>query len=336
MADDHALLRALLEEQVAPGARLVAIRHREGGAQGYSGATLRYYEATYERADARDTVALATKPAGLVERRALAWLGARGLPVPRSHTADLATDAPRPTAMEDVGERPPPGDRARLAAPALAAIHRAALGRGDELPWLSRADPAFFAEAIVDRCWRKRWRHLLTGAGYTDWYGRWHPSRAGGDPFWAQFAGFDGPLEEAAARFAREMTALWAAGDALTLIHADFHLDHLLARDGRAAIVDWEQARYGPLYLDLPNYFARDEALPYRDALADLGHAIPADRFLAGYDAASRYVGFKYFGVGIAGWRPGDPPRRPEDALYWIALALHGASGGRPARQAGH
>ncbi|MFN8511647.1 MAG: phosphotransferase [Chloroflexia bacterium] len=77
-------------------------------------------------------------------------------------------------------------------------------------------------------------------------------------------------------------------GDALTLIHADFHGDHVRSRDGHAAIIDWEQARYGPLYTDPAELFQRDEALVYRDALAALGHDIPRERFLRGFDAASR------------------------------------------------
>jgi hypothetical protein len=325
-------VRGLIAEFIAstftPGARLVTLRPRAGGAQGYSGATLRYFDAAYERTGEVGEVAVVTKPAGLNERRVLNWLGERNLPVPRNYTRDLTTDGPAVVVQEHVGDAPAGEERARSAARALAAIHHAALGRGDQLVWLPRADPAYFAEDIVQRCWRGLWRYLVTGEGYTDWYGRWREPRDAGDPFWAEFAVFDAAMEEAAARFMRDMTALWEEGESLTLIHADFHREHVRSRDGRAAIIDWGQARYGPLYTDLPNFFTRDEALLYRNALAELGHDIPRERFLAGYDAASRYVGFKYFGFGVAFWRPGDPPRRREDALKWIEMVLHGAAGG--------
>jgi hypothetical protein len=327
----HELIGATIAAHIAPGARVVAVREREGGAQGFSGALLRYYDITYEQAGLSGEIALVTKEAALVERRALAWLGERGLPAPFSHTLDLTTDGPALVCMEQVGDAPLPGERARPAARALAAIGHAALGRGDELPWLPRADPAFFAERIVDTCWRGPWRHALTGAGYTDWYGRRREPSGSGDPFWAEFAVYDRPLEDAAARFLHDMAALWRAGDSLTLIHADFHGDHLRLSGGRGSAIDWESARYGSFYVDLPNYFSREEALLYRDALADLGRDIPRDQFLACYDAASRYVGFKYFGIGVLHWRPGDPPRRRESAIYWIDMVLRGAAGGRPA-----
>ncbi len=36
---------------------------------------------------------------------------------------------------------------------------------------------------------------------------------------------------------------------------------------GQIYLIDWGQARYGRLYLELPNYFTGAEALLYRDAL---------------------------------------------------------------------
>ena len=50
------------------------------------------------------------------------------------------------------------------------------------------------------------------------------------------------------------MTALWEAGDSLTLIHADLHDQHVRSHGGRAYVIDWGQAHYGPLYVDLANY----------------------------------------------------------------------------------
>src|SRR5581483_3117460 len=85
------------------------------------------------------------------------------------------------------------------------------------------------------------------------------------------------------------------------------HDDHVRADGDRAYLIDWGQARYGPLYLDLPNYFTPDEALLYRDALAELGHAIPTDLFLQRYRQATRYPGFKYIGFVLYMWRPGQP-----------------------------
>ena len=330
MSDDRPLIEEFITHRIAPGARIVEVRQRAEGAQGYSGATLRYYDVSYEYHDVVEEAVVVTKPTLPIERRTLAWLDGCSLAVPRNHARAPASEGTAQVAMEYAGDAPPVGEGAASVAGALAAIHHAALGRSNELSWLAHADPAFFADAVVDRCWRGSWRHALTGVGYTDWYGRWRVPRPGGDPFWMQFASFDAPLEDAARHFVSDMAALWTEDETLTLIHADFHGDHVRARGNESAIIDWEQARYGPLYIDLPNYFTREESLLYRDALAKLGCDIPPERFLAGYDAASRYVGFKYFGIGVMHWREGDSPRRREDALYWISMALYGASGGRP------
>jgi aminoglycoside phosphotransferase (APT) family kinase protein len=308
MTEDRSLIEEFISRRINPGARAVAICQRPTGTQGYSGATLRYYDVTYEHSGVVEQIMVVTKPAQRTERRTLAWLDSRKLPVPRNHTRELTADGAAPVAMEYAGDWPPGRGMAKLAAQALAAIHSAALGRANELLWLPPADPAFFAEAIVDRCWRGSWQHALRGTAYIDWYGRQRESQTSGDPFWTQFAEFD----------------------ALTLIHADFHSDNVRTANDQVSIIDWEQARYGPLYIDLPNYFTRQEALLYRDALAELGCDIAPEHFLARFDAASRYVGFKYFGIGVLHWHEGNPPRRREDALYWISMALHGASGGRP------
>lgn len=112
-------------------------------------------------------------------------------------------------------------------------------------------------------------------------------------------------LEVAATRFLADMVRLWAEGDSLTLIHADLHGDHVLVNGGKPYIIDWEQARYGSFYLDLPNYFPPGAARHYREALAKFGHDIPEAAFMERYRMASRYVGFKYMGYTLWSYRQG-------------------------------
>jgi hypothetical protein len=325
------LIAAAIAARVAADARVVRVRERERGAQGYSGATLRYYDVEYAAAGAVGQVTLVIKAAPLVERRTMAWLGARGLAVPFSYTPDLTSDALVPICMQYTGDVLPAAEQARQTARALAAIHFAGPGRDGELSWVPRADPAFFAERLVDTCWRRPWRHRLFGEGYVNWGGRHVEDIVPDSRHRAALAPYTGQLEEAADRFLRDMTVLWEEGDALTLVHGDLHGGNVRAVNGRASILDWEHARYGPLYIDLPNYFSRETALLYRDALAELGHDIPPERFLAGYDAANPYVGFKYFGFGVTDWSTGDPPHPHPKAQYWIDMVLEGTSVGRRA-----
>lgn len=327
MSENDAAIAAFLLARYGPATRLIAAHPREGGEQGYSGATLRYYDVDYLHVGETRQTALVIKDAPLAERLTLTWLDQRGLPVPASHSAELTTQALAPICMECVGDPPPATGRAVPVARALAAVHYAALGRRRELPWLPPADTTFFAERLIGSCWRGPWRHLASGEGYTNWYGEWQSPTEADPEFEEAFGAVYPRLETVAARFLREMTALWKAGDTLTLVHCDFHGHNLGWRGARPRLLDWGQAHYGPLSIDLPNYFSREEALHYRDALAELGHAIPREQFLAGYDAARPYVGFKYFGIGLTNWRRGDPARRHAAVQYWIDLALGNPEG---------
>lgn len=47
MTNVETLIRQTLVRHVAPDARVTDVRERSAGAQGYSGATLRYYDVTY-------------------------------------------------------------------------------------------------------------------------------------------------------------------------------------------------------------------------------------------------------------------------------------------------
>lgn len=317
---------ALAEALVAwhgAGTALTALHERMGDAQGYSGATLRYYEVAYAGPQGRGERALVSKDATLTERRLLAWLGAHKLPAPASYAPDLTTPDRALVCLEYCGD-PAPAARRRSAAHALAAIHHAAHEHAAELDWLPRADPAFFAEHLVDRCWRKPWQQLLTGAGYTDWYDRPHPAHEPDTAFAAIFATVTPALEAVAARFVEDMTALWHDTSFCTLVHTDFHGEHARWRGEEARLIDWEQAHYGPYAIDLPNFFSRADALFYHAARAELGWPLPRDQFLAHYDAARPYPGFKYFGIGLAQWRTGDPAKRRQAVQYWIDLVLRG------------
>ncbi|HSH77931.1 MAG TPA: hypothetical protein VLA19_05285, partial [Herpetosiphonaceae bacterium] len=91
MDEAHELIEATIRAHVVMGARVVDIRLRAGGPQGFSGAPLRYYDVMYEAAaGGRGEITLVIKQAPLAERRTLTWLNGRGLAVPFSHTLDLA------------------------------------------------------------------------------------------------------------------------------------------------------------------------------------------------------------------------------------------------------
>ncbi len=313
------LLQATVQSCVAPDALVSSVALR---AADRATPHVRVYDVCYTQLGCPEQTTLVIKDAAVAERQTQGWLYDRGLAVPYCYTPDATTPALAPLCMQYIAATPPATEQVGAVAQALAAIHHAALGRAAELPWLSPADPQFLADWLIDACWRRGWQSVLAGEGHIDAFGRHYgPPKPGGD-FAAAFAAYTQPLEAAAARLLDRMAELWAAGDTLTLIHFDFHRDHLRFNQGQAVLIDWGQAHYGPLALDLPNYFSREQVLLYREALAALGHVIAPARLLAQYDAARAYVGFKYFGIGLAAWCYGDPPHRAERVQYWIDQIL--------------
>jgi hypothetical protein len=105
MTDVEVLIEQTLVQHVDSHAQVTDVRERTGGAQGYSGATLRYYDVAYVEPNGETAhVALVTKDAPLGERRVLARFADQRQPhMPWSHTNDLVTDAPALVCMQDVG-----------------------------------------------------------------------------------------------------------------------------------------------------------------------------------------------------------------------------------------
>ena len=66
MAGVRELIQATIAAHVAPDARVLDVQEREGGEQGFSAATLRYFDVAYTRAGATEWGTLVTKDSPLV------------------------------------------------------------------------------------------------------------------------------------------------------------------------------------------------------------------------------------------------------------------------------
>ncbi len=110
------------------------------------------------------------------------------------------------------------------------------------------------------------------------------------------------------------------------MLNVDLIPEHIRLWNNRPCFIDWEQAAYGSLYLDLPNHFLVETALVYRDALAAHGYEIPVPEFMERYHAVGRYMGLRYLGYALWVWAQGGA-RREEGRwflYYTFKLALHG------------
>lgn len=303
------LLQATLTAHVDPSAQLQSATLRPKGAQGYSGATLNYYDILFARPNKPNShITLVTKDAPLNERLAVQWLGRdNSLAVPFSFTFDNQTDAPALICYQYLTNEANllPEQQKRLTAQSLAAIHAANHQASNPVPGIPLGDQTLLTDWI-DIWWRKPWLEALQD-----------------EAFAAAFSQYTNALEAAAVRYLAAMEDIWRLNDSLTLIHADFHSEHVLMHEGRAYIIDWGNACFGSWYLDLPNYFSPEEVVIYRQALATHGIVIPDVTFAEAYHEASRYFGFKYFGIGIWLWQA-NKPERDESMRYWLNAAIHG------------
>jgi thiamine kinase-like enzyme len=100
------------------------------------------------------------------------------------------------------------------------------------------------------------------------------------------------------------MAALYAEGDALTLVHTDINPSNVLMLDGVPYFIDWEAAHYGPFYLDVPHHFFTPAlAEYYREALAEQGIEVPRARFAERFRIAARYTALRYMWWTFDAWR---------------------------------
>lgn len=317
MEDLKQLLQETVDRYVLPRARIVSIEPEPMGAheRGWSGDIVRRYRVIYDNLEGdAEIVSLLTKTALLKERRVLELLSEQGhANVPYTHSLDLHSDARMLVCLQDLGgERLPlPDDFDRQVAKALAAIHYRNLGTGNQLPWLPRADRAYFEDFLVKEVWRANWLEALENPDFA-----------------REFASYTPLLDEAAAHFVAEMDALYREGTSLTVTHGDMHPiqdgHHVLLYHCKPYFIDWGWTYYGSFYLDLPNYFTPATVPLYRDALAELGLDIPLPDFMQRYYATYCYVGFKYLCAGIWNWSPGPTEQTGKILLPMLKKALGG------------
>ena len=298
----HGEHRSILECQAQPA-----------GAQGASGAQIRYFTVT--STDAHGAVhqdTLVTKAATLLERRVVQLLSSQGCAVPPVWIPDLTNEERAPIYMPYLEPRPPldlghpASPLTRSVADGLAQIHVANLQRPPA--WLPHASADY-----LGRLWLHAWRE------------QWETNLA--QPEFAQeFGAYTARLDAAMTRFMAALTALTAEGTSLTLLNTDLIPDDIRLWRGGACFIDWCQAAHGSLYLDLPNYFLVETALTYRDALDRCGFTIPVVEFLERYHEVSRYMGLRYLGYSLWHWAQGGEERREGRwfLYYTFSLALHG------------
>ncbi|XEC94195.1 phosphotransferase family protein [Paenibacillus tarimensis] len=243
--------------------------------------------------NARKDISLISKKATITERRALCMLLSQSANVPFTWTKDL-TEGRAYICTQDVDYLTDYNnlDIAMLQNKelhALAFIHHANLGKREQLSWLAPADQNHIYTMIHER-WRAAWKVAKNNEQFMDEFGIYVPT-----------------VESVARSITDDMIRVLNDERTHTLIHNDLNPGNVLVYNNEDVMfIDWEEARYGSLLLDVPLRFTVEQAEDYRDALASLGHEIPHSLFIRQYKMAARYLGLRYMSWNLSVWT-GDP-----------------------------
>jgi aminoglycoside phosphotransferase (APT) family kinase protein len=262
--------------------------------QGASGSEVRVYSVIHKiNGGQSETVPLVIKNASPLEQQVIQLLTNQRQAIPAAYIPELRADQSMSVYMQYARARPvddtisdPYHPIARQVADSLARIHAA-----NRMPcpaWLPKVSDNLMGELYLNET-QIQWERCLQS-----------------NEFYSEFGQYDTRLRSSLDQFLALMHDLTTEADTLTLINSDLHPDHIrLLNDGRPVFIDWQQACYGSFYLDLVNYFSIETALLYRDALADAGYSIPPAEFMERFREVGRYMGLRYFEVGLLAWQAG-------------------------------
>ena len=218
---------------------------------------------------------------------------------PAAYSADCCTDAPMWMIQQDLGRRvaAPRGDaywKERVAG-ALADIHADNMNRGEVMTWLPHADENY-------------WRSIATHISIDHFERMAEENR----DFARQFGHLVPHLRNAGERFVRDMTALCAEGEWLTLTHGDLQNmdgDHVYNVGGKPCFIDFGFARYALFYIDFVDYFSLEDARTYHRALSERGLNTGWNDFEERFRAAYPYPGLIYMYPSLMQWTRGSDER---------------------------
>ncbi len=311
--ESHSAFEQLLYQIYGERRIVVDTQEQCNGQQGFSGSQVSYFTVTTK--DTQGKVhqdSLVTKSAALLERQVLHLLSSQGCAVPLVVIPNITHDEPQLIYMPFLSARPPldlghpMSPLTYSIADALARIH--AINRHQPPAWLPHASDDFPGRLWL-HAWRRQWETNLVFPEFA-----------------AEFGPYTERLEAAMDHLLEILQQLTAEGESLTLLNVDLIPDHIRLWHGAACFIDWQQAAYGSLYLDLPNPFSVETALVYRDALARHGYSIPVLEFQERFHAIGRYMGLRYLGYALWQWaQGGEERRRGRWFLYYtLGLAIHG------------
>ncbi|RXZ78956.1 hypothetical protein EBB07_24785 [Paenibacillaceae bacterium] len=288
------LIQQTVKQYVSPVAQVANV-DSEALKLGFQAIGLYRHKVSLTGEGVTDCMSLITKQATAIERRVLARLFDQAANVPYSQTFAPDSAVRSLICIEDVDAKT---DYQNLDLPllhkqeinGLAYIHHKNLGAIDELSWLPSADQRHIEAMIAER-WRPSWQSAKTD-----------------EAFIAEFGAYIPNVEAAAQRATRDMEAVLQDESSYTLIHNDLNPGNVLVHNNNDVFfIDWEEARYGSLYLDVPlRCETQSKATAYREALENLGTVIPQAQFEQYHRIATRYLALRFMTWNLNVWKNDD------------------------------
>jgi hypothetical protein len=285
--------------QILGMGRVIDIRERSMDVyeKGFSGAEIFRMECLFESGKKDSFIC---KKADLKERMVMQRLTVQGhCYTPAAYSDDCVSIEPRWMIQQDLGKRvvAPRNnpDWMLNVASAFAEIHGNNMNRADEMPWLPHANADY-------------WNKIVTQISVS----HFEKAVCEDADFARQFESVLPKLQAEGKRFADDMVSLCEESEWMTLTHGDVQdIDgsHVYNVHAHPYIIDFGFSRYAPFYIDLVDYFSLEEALSYRQALADKGFCVNPKDFEERFRIASKYPGFIYMFPGIMQWKSGSENR---------------------------
>lgn len=237
-------------------------------------------------------LSLVTKKATFIERSALSRLFSQGANVPFSLSNEPHTEDPSLICIQDVDYQT---DYSHLDMDllqnkelrALAYIHGTNMGSKKELPWIPTVDRNHIIDMMENR-WRPSWNTAIESPAFIEEFGL---------PIISD-------IEAVASSIVDDLEVLIKDEHMHTMLHNDLNPGNVLVHNNENVyFIDWEEARYGSLFFDIPLRCSHlKQVVIYREALSSHGYDIPQEQFEKYFSLASRYLGIRYMSWSLGIW----------------------------------
>lgn len=169
---------------------------------------------------------------------------------------------------------------------ALSHIHISNFGLRKELSWLPEVDSPHIEKMLYER-WKPSWQVAKVNEQFTDVFGE-----------------YISIVEDVSNTILEDIQHVINDEQSKTLIHNDLNPGNVLVRNNTdVTFIDFEEARYGSLFLDIPLRCRTFEQLEeYRRLLAAKNIELPDDHFNQMFAIASRFLGLRYMSWNLGAW----------------------------------